>query len=96
MAFEQKDGRGTIWLVVKERENEKGKYQFYSGDCLINNAPYWISAYPKTVQTNEGVKNVLSLSFRPKNEVNKSSDMVHAKSLPALEPNELKVEEIPF
>ena len=61
MAFEQKDGQGS--LFKNDRKEPGSKQPDYRGDCNINGEIMEIAAWIK--QSSNG-KNFMSLSFKPK------------------------------
>lgn len=64
MAFQQKDGTGSLF---KNDKKEKDTDPDYKGSALINGVDCWIGSWLKVSKKN-GVK-YMSLSFTPKNKV---------------------------
>lgn len=59
MSYEQRDNSGTLG---KNERREKDTHPEYSGQCVINGQPMWISAWVKEGRNGK----FFSLSFRPK------------------------------
>jgi hypothetical protein len=59
MAYEQRDGQGSLF---KNDEKKEAKHPDYRGSCKLNGVEYWISAWIK-----EGAKGKwMSLALQPK------------------------------
>ena len=61
MAYERKDNSGTMG---RNERREKDTHPEYTGQCVINGQPMWISAWVKEGRNGK----FFSLSFRPKQE----------------------------
>jgi hypothetical protein len=59
MAYEQKDGQGSLF---KNDEKKTDKHPDYRGDCTIGGQKYWLSAWIKEGKNGK----FMSLSIQPK------------------------------
>lgn len=68
--FEVKDSTGTIFMEIQKKLGTDGEYEVRSGSCKIDGKEYYINAYEKTTKTG---KQILSLTFKVKQDVKKDS-----------------------
>lgn len=62
MAYQMKDGSGTLFKVL-EKKNEKGPD--YTGDCMIGGEVYRMAAW---IRESESGRKYMSFKFEPKEE----------------------------
>lgn len=62
MAYQMKDGSGTLFKVL-EKKNEKGPD--YTGDCMIGGEVYRMAAW---IKESESGRKFMSFNFQPKEE----------------------------
>jgi len=62
MAYQMKDGSGTLFKV-QEKKNEKGPD--YTGDCMIEGTVFRMAAW---VRESESGRKYMSFKFEPKEE----------------------------
>lgn len=62
MAFEQKDGQGSLW---KNDRKEKDTHPDLTGQIMVEGKMYWISGWAKV---HESRGKWLSLSVKPKDQ----------------------------
>ena len=60
MAYEMRDGSGTLFKVL-EKKNEKGPD--YTGDCMIGGEVYRMAAW---IRESESGRKFMSFKFEPK------------------------------
>lgn len=62
MAYQMKDGSGTLFKVL-EKKNEKGPD--YTGDCMIEGTVFRMAAW---IRESESGRKYMSFKFEPKDE----------------------------
>lgn len=62
MAYQMKDGSGTLFKV-QEKKNEKGPD--YTGDCMIEGTVYRMAAW---IKESEAGRKFMSFKFEPKDQ----------------------------
>lgn len=81
MAYQMKDGTGTLFKV-QDKKNERGPD--YTGDCMIDGTVYRMAAW---IKESESGRKFMSFKFEPKEE---------QQSRPAAKPRPVEDEDIPF
>lgn len=72
MAYERKDGDGTLF---KNDRKEKETHADYQGSILINGVDYWLNAWIKDGKNGK----FMSLSARPKQE--RAREIMHEQGM---------------
>lgn len=81
MAYQMKDGTGTLFKV-QDKKNERGPD--YTGDCMIGGEVFRMAAW---IKESESGRKFMSFKFEPKEE---------QQSRPAAKPRPVEDEDIPF
>lgn len=89
--FEVKDLTGTIFMDAQLKDGKDGPYEVRSGSCKVNGVEYWINAYAKTTKTG---KEILSLTFKPKQTGPMTQTDILPKQAPSLD--QVPLDQIPF
>jgi len=81
MAYQMKDGTGTLFKV-QDKKNERGPD--YTGDCMIGGEVFRMAAW---IKESESGRKFMSFNFEPKEE---------QQSRPAAKPRPVEDDDIPF
>lgn len=81
MAYEQKDGQGSLF---KNEDKQAETHSDYQGSIRINGQDYWLNAWLKTSKNG---KRFMSLSAKPKLARNTPGAVAHKEPEPEFDDN---------